>query len=218
MKRFEELNHYEILEIPVDASSFEIREAYRDALSIYNEDSLVTYSLFTDEERDRILKKVEKAFGTLIDEKSRVDYDRNLVKSGEADTSILNKRSQRKPIPLFRTRNLIDKDTLLKKIRKRIEDKEVKEISNQILSKEVISGNDLKKLRESIGIELEEIFEVARIGVSILKSIEENQTEGLPSSVYLKNFLKVYAELLQVDSKKVVDGYLKNIQSFEAVT
>ena len=218
MKRFEELNHYEILEIPVDASSCEIREAYRDALSIDNEDSLVTYSLFTDEERGRILKKVEKAFGTLIDEKSRVDYDRNLVKSGEADTSILNKRSQRKPIPLFRTRNLIDKDTLLKKIRKRIEDKEVKEISNQILSKEVISGNDLKKLRESIGIELEEIFEVARIGVSVLKSIEENQTEGLPSSVYLKNFLKVYAELLQVDSKKVVDGYLKNIQSFEAVT
>jgi DnaJ-class molecular chaperone len=218
MKRFEELNHYEILEIPVDASSFEIREAYRDALSIYNEDSLVTYSLFTDEERGRILKKVEKAFGTLIDEKSRVDYDRNLVKSGEADTSILNKRSQRKPIPLFRTRNLIDKDTLLKKIRKRIEDKEVKEISNQILSKEMISGNDLKKLRESIGIELEEIFEVARIGVSILKSIEENQSEGLPSNIYLKNFLRVYAELLQVDSKKVVDGYLKNIQSFEAVT
>jgi DnaJ-class molecular chaperone len=218
MKRFEELNHYEILEIPVDASSFEIREAYRDALSIYNEDSLVTYSLFTDEERDRILKKVEKAFGTLIDEKSRVDYDRNLVKSGEADTSILNKRSQRKPIPLFRNRNLIDKDALFKKIRKRIEDKEVKEISNQILSKEVISGNDLKKLRESIGIELEEIFEVARIGVSILKSIEENQTEGLPSSVYLKNFLRVYAELLQVDSKKIVDGYLKNIHSFEAVT
>lgn len=218
MKRFEELNHYEILEIPVDASSFEIREAYRDALSIYNEDSLVTYSLFTDEERDRILKKVEKAFGTLIDDKSRVDYDRNLVKVGEADTSILNKRSQRKPIPLFRTRNLIDKDALFKKIRKRIEDKEVKEISNQILSKEVISGNDLKKLRESIGIELEEIFEVARIGVSILRSIEENQTEGLPSSVYLKNFLRVYAELLQVDSKKVVDGYLKNIHSFEAVT
>jgi DnaJ-class molecular chaperone len=218
MKIFEELNHYEILEIPVDASSFEIREAYRDALSIYNEDSLVTYSLFTEEERDGILKKVEKAFGTLIDEKRRVDYDRNLVKSGKADTSILNKRRQRKPIPLFRTRNLIDKDALFKKIRKRIEDKEVKEISNQILSKEVISGNDLKKLRESIGIELEEIFEVARIGVSILKSIEENQTEGLPSSVYLKNFLKVYAELLQVDSKKVVDGYLKNIQSFEAVT
>jgi DnaJ-class molecular chaperone len=218
MKRFEELNHYDILEIPVDASSFEIREAYKDALSIYNEDSLVTYSLFTGEERDRILKKVEKAFGTLIDEKSRVDYDRNLVKSGEADPSILNKRSQRKPIPLFRTRNLIDKDALFKKIRKRIEDKEVKEISNQILSKEMISGNDLKKLRESIGIELEEIFEVARIGVSILKSIEENQSEGLPSNIYLKNFLRVYAELLQVDSKKVVDGYLKNIQSFEAVT
>jgi DnaJ-class molecular chaperone len=218
MKRFEELNHYEILEIPADASSFEIREAYRDALSIYNEDSLATYSLFTDEQRDRILKKIEKAFGTLIDEKSRVDYDRNLVKSGEADTSILNKRSQRKPIPLLRTRNLIDKDALFKKIRKRIEDKDVKEISNQILSKEVISGNDLKKLRESVGIELKEIFEVARIGVSILRSIEEDQAEGLPSTVYLKSFLRVYAELLQVDSKRIVDGYLKNIRSFRETT
>jgi DnaJ-class molecular chaperone len=218
MKRFEELNHYEILEIPADASPFEIREAYRDALSIYNEDSIVTYSLFTDEERDRILKIVEKAFGTLIDEKSRVDYDRNLVKSGEANTSILNKRSQRKPIPLFRTRYSIDKDALFKKIRKRIEDKDVKEISSQILSKEVISGNALKKLRESLGVELEEIFEVTRIGVSILRSIEEDQAEGLPSIVYLKSFLKVYAELLQVDSKRIVDGYLKNIHSFQETT
>ena len=58
MKRFEDLNYYQILEIPVRASSFEIREAYRDALSIYNEDSLTTYSLFTDDERDKILKKI----------------------------------------------------------------------------------------------------------------------------------------------------------------
>jgi DnaJ-class molecular chaperone len=213
MKRFDELNHYELLEIPVDASPFEIREAYRDALSIYNEDSLATYSLFTEEERHRILKKVEQAFGTLIDEKSRVDYDRTLVSSGEADTSILDKRSHRKPIPLIRTRYMIDKDTLYKKIRKKIGDKDVREIASQILSKEVISGNDLKRLRESFGIDLEEIFEVARIGVSILRSIEEDQTEDLPSMVYLKSFLKVYAELLQVDSKRIVDGYINNLQS-----
>ena len=54
MKKFEDLSYYEILEIPVGASSYEIREAYKEALSIYNEDSLTTYSLFTDDERDEI--------------------------------------------------------------------------------------------------------------------------------------------------------------------
>jgi len=44
MKRFEELNYYEILELPVNASDFEIRQAYKSALSIYEEDSLSSYT------------------------------------------------------------------------------------------------------------------------------------------------------------------------------
>ena len=54
MKKYEELNHYETLEIPIGASFFEISQAYKDALSIYNEDSLITYSFVDDDERDRI--------------------------------------------------------------------------------------------------------------------------------------------------------------------
>jgi DnaJ-class molecular chaperone len=213
MKRFEELNYYEILEIPFNASAFEIRQAYKNALSIYDEDSLVTYSLFTDDERIAILKKVEKAFNTLIDKKARDDYGRVLVKSGNMHASILTKKDKRKPIPLFPTLNHIDEDAYFKKIKKRIENKDTRDISNQILSKDVISGNDLKKLRESLGIKLEEIFAVARISVSTLKSIEENQTESLPSDIYLKSFLKIYAKLFQIDSKRIIDGYLKNIHN-----
>ena len=71
MKKYEELNYYETLEIPFGASPFEISQAYKDALSIYNEDSLITYSFFDDDERDRILKKIEKAFFILIDQKKR---------------------------------------------------------------------------------------------------------------------------------------------------
>ena len=211
MKRFEDFNYYEMLEVPVNASHFEIRQAYKDSLSIYNEDSLVTYTLFTSEERADILKKVETAFTTLIDKKARANYDTMLVDSGNLDESILDKKDQRKPIPLFPSRKSIDEEAFFKKIKKRIKDEEIEKMSSQILSKDIISGDDLKNLRKSLGIELEEIFEVARISVSILKSIEENQTDSLPPSVYLKNFLKIYAELLQVDSKKIVDGYLKYI-------
>lgn len=218
MKSFDELNKYEMLDIPINASEFEIRQAYKEALSIYDQDSVVTYSLFTNEERSEILKKIEEAFYTLIDEKARTDYDMMLVKSGEIDASSLNKKEQKKPIPIFRMRTSVEEGSFFKKIKRKIEEKEVREISNQILSKEVISGKDLKTLRESLGIELEEIFELARISISTLRAIEENQTESLPSTIYLKNFLKLYAEILQIDSMKIVDGYLKSIPSFQETT
>ncbi|MBW1768544.1 MAG: helix-turn-helix domain-containing protein, partial [Deltaproteobacteria bacterium] len=92
---------------------------------------------------------------------------------------------------------------------------DLKEISDEILSKESISGNDLKKVREAMGIELEEIFEITRINISILKSIEDNQFGRLPPIIYLKNFLKSYTEILQIDSKKIIDGYMKNIDLIE---
>ena len=215
MKNFDELNNYEILDIPINASEFEIRQAYKEALSIYDNDSLATYSLFTDEERSNVLKKIEEAFYTLIDENTRADYDNMLVKSGKIEASSLNKQDRRKPIPLFKTRISIDESSFLKRVRGKVEEKEVQEISNQILLKDVIWGKDLKKLRKSLGIELEEIFEVARISLSILRAIEENQTESLPSTIYLKNFLKLYAEILQLDSERIVDGYLKSIHPFQ---
>ena len=39
--------------------------------------------------------------------------------------------------------------------------------------------------------------------------IEANQFEDLPAEIYVKQFLKAYAEVLQIDSGHVVDGYLK---------
>lgn len=78
MTNFEGLNYYEILDIPIDASSFEIQRAYRNALELYSEDSLLTYSLFSDRERANILKKIEKAYNTLSDRTKRPAYDASL--------------------------------------------------------------------------------------------------------------------------------------------
>jgi hypothetical protein len=78
MNKFEELNYYEILEIPVNASSFEIRRAYRNAVEVYSDHSLLTYSLFSAEERVNILKKLEDAYNTLIDRTKRTAYDASL--------------------------------------------------------------------------------------------------------------------------------------------
>jgi DnaJ-class molecular chaperone len=75
MRNFAELNFYEILEISIDASPFKIERAYKNALDVYGKDSLLTYSLFSDEERIDIFRRIEDAYNTLIDKTKRTAYD-----------------------------------------------------------------------------------------------------------------------------------------------
>jgi DnaJ-class molecular chaperone len=78
MRNFEELNFYEILEISIDASPFKIKRAYKNALEVYGKNSLLTYSLFSEEERVNILGRIEDAYNTLIDKSKRTAYDASL--------------------------------------------------------------------------------------------------------------------------------------------
>lgn len=210
MKNFERLTYYDILKIPPNSSSFEIKRAYRDALSIYNEDSLVTYSLFSSGERDKILKTIEEAFLTLINENKKAAYDRMLTDSEQVDLSITSMRNQKKPVPFYSS-NITDIDNFAERVRKKSREQEVKKLTNEALSKDLISGDDLKKVREAVDVEISEINAITRISVSVIKSIEGNQFESLPPELYLRSFLRTYAETLKIDPQRIIDGYLKNI-------
>jgi len=217
MDRFENLNFYELLEIPVTASPFEIRQAYRNALSIYEEDSMISDSFFSDEERNVILRRIEEAFSTLIDKKERTVYNKQLAGSGVIDADLLDKTGPKLkgPIPLFSLKKTQGRDSLSSRVRKRIEKKDYSEVSQEILSKTRISGKDLERLRKYVGVAVEEIFEVTRISLKVLTAIENDDVASLPQTFYLKNFLKAYAELFKLDSGKVIDGYLENIASLK---
>ncbi len=211
MKNFNELNFYEMLEIPANATDFEIRQAYKDTLSIYDEDSSVTYSLFSDEERKQILESVERAFTTLIDRKKRMVYDQKLLESGQVNESDLLISDRQKLIPIFGSTNSTASVVSGKKIDEKATSKEVQEMATDILSKETISGNDLRAVRRAMGIKLQDVYETTRISVSVLNYLEDDNIEKLPSGSYIKNFVKIYAGFLKLDPGRVVDGYLKNI-------
>ena len=210
MRKFEELNHYEIFEISINASAFEIRQAYKEALSIYGDDSPISYSFFPQEESKEILNRIEEAFSTLIDQEKRELYNKMLVREKKIDPSSLTKKREKVPTPLFSSKTP-GGAAISKTIMKRIKDKNLKKAEEVILSKDMISGDDLKQLRKTVGIKIEDLFEVTRISVSILKAIENDDFGTLPSTVYLKNFLKAYAKLFEVDPKKIIDGCLKNL-------
>ena len=217
MRKFEELNYYEIFEISINASTFEIRQAYKEALSIYGSDSPVSYSFFTEEESKEILDRIEEAFSTLIDQEKRALYDKMLVREKKIDPSSLTEKREKVPTPLFSYKNA-GGAAIAKTIKERIKDKDLKKTKEVILSKDMISGDDLKQLRQTVGIEIEDLFEVTRITVSILEAIENDNFGTLPPTVYLRNFLKAYAKLFEVDPKKIIDGYLKNLNHIKATS
>jgi DnaJ-class molecular chaperone len=213
MKKLEELTYFEILEIPINASSFEIREAYREALSIYSEDSLSTYALFDDGERERVLAKIEEAYSTLLDEKRRAEYEKQLVGEGRIDASLVKDKGERKPIPLFQVGESKSTGAFAKRIRHKVKAGDHDEERKNILDKEQLSGADLKHLRETIGLTLEEVFEITRINVSILRCIEGDQYENLPAMIYLRSFIKSYAQVLELNPERALQAYMKNIAS-----
>jgi hypothetical protein len=75
-------------------------------------------------------------------------------------------------------------------------------------------GKLLKKERETRNISLDEISAFTKIKEHHLKSIEEDRYELLPAAIYVKGFLKTYAQYLALDPKNIIlqyENYLKSL-------
>jgi cytoskeleton protein RodZ len=71
---------------------------------------------------------------------------------------------------------------------------------------------ELKRVRESKGIQLDDISRRYKIRLSFLESIENGSFEDLPEPVYTKTFIKTYAGLLGADVGKILARYTKYIE------
>ncbi len=208
MRPLAELNHYEILDLSSGVTSFEIRQAYKTALELYSEDSVIIYSLFSDEERKEILARLDEAFATLINEQARQEYDQMLIQKG-----VLKGGSQKwdtgEKVSSVESNGSMDTAPQAEREKPQaVENPVVKEI----LSQEVLTGMDLKRLRTELRVSVEQIAEWTKIRPGMLRCIEEDQFSELPSRFHLKSFLKAYAKYLHLNPEIVVDRYMKRIQ------
>lgn len=78
MKNYLEENYYELLELSPQATTEQIHRAYEHAKRTFSEDSLASYSLFTAEDRSKLLERIEQAYRVLMNESTRRKYDREL--------------------------------------------------------------------------------------------------------------------------------------------
>jgi Uncharacterized protein conserved in bacteria len=194
-KDFAELNYYEMLNVKPDAAFFEIRHAYNAAMQMYQADSMISHSFFSQEERKQILSFVEKAYLTLINEKERQSYDNELIRQGVL-TATKWKVSPKKPVCIFDINRNQGIKSVLKsndELREKID--QSKRIAEIIAQKE-ISGADLNEIRNKLDVSIEHIAQETKISASYIKSIEEDNISRLPAAVFLKGFIKAYLKCL----------------------
>jgi len=78
------------------------------------------------------------------------------------------------------------------------------------------SGQVLRQIRERMGIELFDVALDTKIRTELLQNIELEKFDTLPPEVYLKGHLSNYATYLMLDSKKVVDDYLRRYRAWRS--
>ena len=180
MKRFLDENYYELLELSHSATPEQIQRAYEHAKKTFSEDSLAAYSLFTREDRQQLIKRIEQAYQVLMDESTRRQYDQEIaLPSNRANPAVVMSTPFQDPSQFL---------TALP---------------------EPLPGKDLKTIRERLGISLQDIASRTRIHLPYLQFIEEDRSEKLPHEVYLRGYLMQYAQVIGLDASRVVESYLK---------
>jgi len=194
MKRIKEQTYYEILEVSPHATEREIQQAYERVKETFQNDSVAVYSLFSEKEMKEIQTVIEEAYHVLMDEGSRKDYDRTHLSSPAPKWPKSEKVPEEPEAPM-------EKKTYLP----------FSEISIDV-GQGPYQGKMLRQIREKMGMDLKTIFLETKISLKILEWIEEEAYDRLPAQVYLKGFLKGYAQCLGLDPKKVIEDYLRSME------
>jgi DnaJ-class molecular chaperone len=210
MKRISDQNYYELLDISPQASTQEVQWAYDQAISIFSADSIPTYSLLSEKERDLILSRIVDAYKTLTNGRLRAEYNQLLLENGELLPEDLSLFSLDKY-------DSTDSDQQGDKLEDLLPGEKTakgpmgsyEDSINSVDIESSLSGKDIRELRVSKKISIEDIYRKTNVPKKTIEDIEEECFDELPALVYLKGFLKLYARILNVNENQMVDSYMK---------
>jgi flagellar biosynthesis protein FlhG len=187
----EEPTLYAVLGVTRSASDEEIRRAYKRQREIYATGGLATVSLLDGEQLAGAQRKLDEAYDTLLDAVRRRAYD--LSTFPEPAPEVLAARTTR---PALAAEQLMLQEELQREIGPDTE----------------FSGGLLRKVRESLGVELAEISGRTKIARTHLVAIEDERYDDLPALVYTRGFLTELAKQLRLDPLQVQKTYLRRMR------
>jgi hypothetical protein len=195
MKEIPEQDHYELLELPRDATREDVERAYRMARSIWAEGALAAYSVADEAELAAVRERVERAYQVLSDVEARSAYDELL--------DALSPPARKPADELFED----EAEEIPAEL-----PAEIEEFDDLFGPEEGRwSGAALRRTRLARGLEIEQITEVTKVKPVYLRCIEEERFEALPAAVYVRGFVAAYARCLGLDAARVSGDYVERL-------
>lgn len=198
---FDGKTYYDILELPISASFNDIQRAYEKTKEAYSPSSPALYTIFTPEEAQQLNILIDSAFSVLINPLRRAEYDRSIRKEYDMKTSTQPGSDARQSDVTHNDPNLgktvFGHYTL---------DAQFEET---LKSSEDFDGNLIQKVRHYRNINIEQLSERSKISKTYLLAIEAHDFDSLPAKVFVRGFIVQISKLLNLDSNKVSNSYMK---------
>ena len=224
IKKIEDLNFYELLEVGPHATSQEIHKAYERIRRVYEPNSIALYSLFSPEETAIITQRIEQAYRTLVYDDNRKRYDAML--RGQEELPDLpplpsepgyrphSAEPTHQPRPVQSTltlpsenRHLTAPESPLQQPSPQNNVREPVTPVSQLIAD--FTGPAIKMLREQHGLTLRNIADMTKVGTRYLECIEQELFDKLPARAYIRGFLMLYAKALGCEPERMAGDYLK---------
>jgi flagellar biosynthesis protein FlhG len=193
-----EPNLYDVLGTHRGATDEELRRAHKRQRETFQSHSLPLTSLLTEHQLVTERAQIDEAHDTLLDPLRRRAYDVSMFP--EADEQ---------PPERDRVR-----DSALEAEREMLR----QELAREINAETEFSGSLLCKVRQSQGVELDEIANRTKISSGYLKAIEHEDFKSLPPLVYTRGFVQQVAKYLKLDPTQVSRTYLKRMRRWRAAS
>ena len=222
LKKIEDMNYYELLEVSCRATAQEIHKAYERVRKIYDPNSIALYSLFSPEETEKIRQRVEEAYRTLIYDENRRDYDRtlrDLPETPEAPQAELRYQPRPysspsqaprmaepvPPAPELRVAEPPPPPPTPPPAAPPMPDK-LQPVPADITE---LTGSVLRMMREQRGLSSRNVADMTKLSGRYIESIEEENFKKLPARPYIRGFLILYAKAISYEPDRIVNDYMK---------
>ena len=189
-----EPNLYDVLLTPRSATDEELRRAYKRQREIYQAGSLPLTSLLTDETLRGEQARIDEAHDTLLDPLRRRAYDVSTFPE-EDEVEVPHNPA-------------MDASAEAERAMLRAE------LAREINAETEFTGSLLRKVRESLGTDLEEIASRTKISLPYLRAIESEDFGTLPAFVYARGFVHEVARCLNLDPTQVTRTYLRRLKEW----
>lgn len=181
---------YEVLGVERSATDEEVRRAYKRQRELYTAGSLATQALLDEAGLRARQGKIDEAYDTLLDPVRRRAYD----------LSTFEEPAPAAPAPA--PRPALKAEQLMLQ----------SELAREIGPDTEFTGEILRKVRESQGVDVAEIASRTKISRAYLEAIEAERFEELPAAVYVRGFVSELAKFLRLDASLVQKTYLRRMR------